>query len=201
MIDQDDNTESRDSEHYSADRYLVTGGYIFLAASCTFFTILAISLFIMRGRQLPESTDITSASVVIKFLIGNYTAPILLLFGAIISGLFGKSLLKSSGTLSKIVIPRTDYGLLSPLIKDSNEMAISQYIRLSSLSGFTGNFTKLGFTGLPLATISLTIIFSFLSLLDTSFMDLAKLTLGAFIGSFVQKGVSDRLLDEKENRT
>jgi hypothetical protein len=45
----------------------------------------------------------------------------------------------------------------------------------------------LGLTGLPLATIGLTLFFSLLAIQYPNFMDLAKLTLGAFIGSFVQK--------------
>jgi hypothetical protein len=43
-----------------------------------------------------------------------------------------------------------------------------------------------------LATIGLTIFFSLLSLKSPQFLDLAKLTLGAFIGSFVQKQVGER---------
>lgn len=66
--------------------------------------------------------------------------------------------------------------------------------RLSSLGGATGTATKLGLTGLPLATVGLTIFFSVVALFDSradgGFMDLAKLTLGAFIGSFVQRAVS-----------
>ena len=46
---------------------------------------------------------------------------------------------------------------------------------------------ELGLTGLPLATIGLTLFFSILAIRFPAFMDLAKLTLGAFIGSFVQK--------------
>jgi hypothetical protein len=66
-------------------------------------------------------------------------------------------------------------------------------VRLSSLSGFTGAFQKMGLTGLPLATVTLTLIFAGLAIYDKqSFLDLAKLTLGAFIGSFVQKQQVDR---------
>ena len=53
----------------------------------------------------------------------------------------------------------------------------------------------LGLTGLPLATIGLTIFFALMYAYscDNPFMDLAKLTLGAFIGCFVQKQVGERL--------
>ena len=52
----------------------------------------------------------------------------------------------------------------------------------------------LGLTGLPLATIGLTIFFALMYAYGglEPFMDLAKLTLGAFIGSFVQKQVGER---------
>ena len=63
---------------------------------------------------------------------------------------------------------------------------IDQYVRLSSLAKFTGTFTQLGLTGLPLATIALTLFFALLSIFKPDFLDLTKLTLGAFIGSFVQ---------------
>ena len=57
-------------------------------------------------------------------------------------------------------------------------------------------FTKVGLTGLPPATILLVIFFSLFAFYEAdtdksfaSFMDLTKLTLGAFIGSYVQRAV------------
>jgi hypothetical protein len=50
--------------------------------------------------------------------------------------------------------------MLAPQVKDGKEEPVTQYIRLRSLTGFTGTFTMLGLTGLPLATIGLTILFS-----------------------------------------
>jgi hypothetical protein len=102
-------------------------------------------------------------------------------------------------------IPPNSYALLAPLIRDGKSESIDQYVRLSSLSGFTGTFTKLGLTGLPLATIALTLIFAALALLTTdtesqrSLFDLTKLTLGAFIGSFVQKQVEQRQASEAKS--
>jgi hypothetical protein len=103
--------------------------------------------------------------------------------------LIGARLLVGASAGPKIVISAEDRQLLEPLIRVGNEKAIDQYIRLSSLAGATGSATKLGLTGLPLATVALTVIFSMLALFrnDLPFMDLAKLTLGAFIGSFVQR--------------
>jgi hypothetical protein len=62
--------------------------------------------------------------------------------------------------------------------------------QLAMSAGAIGTFIKLQITGLPLATICLTILFALLGLLSglqSPFYDLAKLTLGAFIGSYVQR--------------
>ena len=110
------------------------------------------------------------------------------------SGWIAYRIVIASGVKSKEIIPNQDYELLAPLVRDGKTDAIDQYVRLSSLSGFTGTFTKLDLTGLPLATIALTLIFSMLALFRMDqFLDLAKLTLGAFIGSFVQRQVESRI--------
>ena len=122
------------------------------------------------------------------FLIQHYTMEIFVLIGAVITGNLGLRLLLGANPNSREIIPAKDRALLEPLIKDANKEAITQYVVLSSLSGFTGTFQKIGFSGLPLATVTLTLVFSLLSFFNSDFMELAKLTLGAFIGSFVQKG-------------
>ncbi|NKK82652.1 hypothetical protein [Rhizobium leguminosarum] len=103
--------------------------------------------------------------------------------------LMGTRILISTVSMRKDVIPSLDRDLLEPLIRAGDEKAIDQYVRLSSLSGTTGTATKLGLTGLPLLTVALTLVFSALELYKpgSGFMDLTKLTLGAFIGSFVQR--------------
>jgi hypothetical protein len=82
---------------------------------------------------------------------------------------------------------------------------IDQYFRLRSLSGISGNFTKLQVTGLPLTTVFLTLVFAAVAILPlpdsklpAQFLDLAKLTLGAFIGSFVQGRVEQRKQQQAE---
>jgi hypothetical protein len=116
---------------------------------------------------------------------------------AVFVALLGVSLLRSVGLAAVVpgpVINPGEWELLAPEVKDGKDEAVSQYIRLRSLTGFTGTFTKLGLTGLPLATIGLTIFFALMYSYSTdpAYMDLAKLTLGAFIGSFVQKQVGER---------
>jgi len=112
-----------------------------------------------------------------------------MLLGAFFLGFLGIRLLGAAGKGSPEVIPPEDRKLLEPLISAANHDAIREYVILASLAGFTGTFQKVGFSGLPLATVTLTLIFSALSFVEEEFLELAKLTLGAFIGSFVQKGV------------
>lgn len=117
-----------------------------------------------------------------------YGYDLLILIGAIAAGVIGIRLLGAAGKGTPTVIPPEDRELLTELIKGEKKAAINLYVVLSSLSGFTGTFQKIGFSGLPLATVTLTLIFSGLSFFQAEFLELAKLTLGAFIGSFVQKG-------------
>ncbi len=57
------------------------------------------------------------------------------------------------------LINSEEWQAISDQVKSGQEEAVTQYIRLTSLSGFTGAFTKLGLSGLPLATIGLTLFF------------------------------------------
>ncbi|MDW6005461.1 hypothetical protein [Vibrio mangrovi] len=116
-----------------------------------------------------------------------FFAPIVLFISAIFASIVGFLLLKTAGAANREVIPKQDYDLISQMLIHKNDRGIDNYVRLSSLSGLTGIFTKIGLTGLPLATIFLTLFFTVLSIWGSQFFDLAKLTLGAFIGSYVQK--------------
>lgn len=123
--------------------------------------------------------------------LADFTPEMILTAIGLAGALLGTQLLRSVG-LSRgqqpgRVINSEEWQAISEQVKSGQEEAVTQYIRLTSLSGFTGAFTKLGLTGLPLATIGLTLFFSVLAISYPNFMDLAKLTLGAFIGSFVQK--------------
>jgi hypothetical protein len=153
--------------------------------------IILIFLYQQTGDQFfgPVNKD---DSQVMRFLMfqGAYIPPF---FIGIFSVYIGYRLLSASGATKSVVIPPEDYALLAPLVSEGKTESIDQYVRLSSLAKFTGTFTQLGLTGLPLATIFLTIFFSVLTIfLPDSFLDLSKLTLGAFIGSFVQRQVERR---------
>jgi hypothetical protein len=121
----------------------------------------------------------------------------------IVAAMLGKGLLTTVRLAETRSIPSEDLPLVQQAVIDGKSEPIDQYVRLRSLSGMSGTFTKLGISGLPLTTVALTLIFSFISLFPTtnaqSFMDLAKLTLGAFIGSFVQRQVEQRRQESAQN--
>ena len=160
------------------------------------FTPTLYSAF--TGRDATVHFDFGPNSSPFMLLLALYLPHGLLFITTIASGYVGYKLVVASGASAENPIPPNDYALLAPLIREGKAESIDQYVRLSSLSGFTGTFTKLGLTGLPLTTVALTLIFAALALLpiDTesqrSFFDLTKLTLGAFIGSFVQRQVEQR---------
>jgi len=161
--------------------YIAAGGLAFVYMSFAAFVAAGASLWITHAR----APDIT------------YFIPELILIATAVFGtLLGVGLLHAAGAASaptpNWVINPNEWRALEHVIKEGKEDPITQYVRLRSLSGFTGVFTKLGLQGLPLATIGLTLFFSLMFLRDGAYLDLAKLTLGAFIGSFVQKQVGER---------
>lgn len=106
---------------------------------------------------------------------------------------------KSSDYSRTGVVPPRDLPMIAEAIKQGKPEAVDQYIRLASLTGSVGLFQKIGLTGLPLTTLVLVIFFAFGVLLSSdnsetfkAFLDFTKLTLGAFIGSFVQRQVERR---------
>jgi hypothetical protein len=140
-----------------------------------------------------EGKEVSLAARLLDYLPIYFGPLIAFGIGLATAGL-GYGLLRAAGTTSREILPKQDYALLSKFLIDGNTDAITNYIRLGSLSGWIGAFTKLGISGLPLATIALTVFFTAVGLLiptQTTLFDLAKLTLGAFIGSNVQRQSSD----------
>ncbi len=179
-------------------------GLIFLFAALVLFLISGFTLYkisevgpkIMIAEPFvePESgfavtKDIGTRDIYNFYgrILSFFLSPLLIFLSAIVCSFVSIRLLKAAGAVSQEVIPQKEYELLAPAIRDGNEKAISEYIRLSSLSGVTGTFTKVGLTGLPLATIFLTVVLALIGIYNDKFFDLAQLTLGAFIGSYVQK--------------
>src|ERR1051325_12090360 len=101
-----------------------------------------------------------------ELFLASYAIHIALLLVTLVTGFMGYRLVAASGAETTTVIPSQDRKLLSPLVADGKGDSIDHYVRLSSLSGFTGTFTKLGLTGLPLATIFMTLFFTCLTLYD-----------------------------------
>lgn len=166
---------------------LVIGGMAFMIASISCFFALIFFLIFINHREALVRVD--SLSIFIDF----HFTELILFASAIVSAILGYGLLSAAGAAGREVIPRQDYKLLSMLVAEEKEKGIELYVRLNSLSGPTGFFTKIGITGLPLATIALTLIFSFLGISNTAvpkLFDFANLTLGAFLGSYVQRQVS-----------
>jgi hypothetical protein len=169
----------------------------FVALLVLIFTPTLVFLFTGKPTNFHFDFGTADAGPFIG-LLALYLPHALLFITTIASGYIGYKLVLASGASPENPIPPSNYGLLAPLIQEGKSESIDQYVRLSSLSGFTGTFTKLGLTGLPLTTVVLTLIFAFLALLplgaesQKSFFDLTKLTLGAFIGSFVQRQVEQR---------
>jgi hypothetical protein len=127
--------------------------------------------------------------------------------------IFVRSARTTLGTAAGDSLPEDTRRLLGPVIEKSAD-PIGDWTKLVGLTGGTGVFRKLELSGMPLATILMTILFCLLGLVapllpsifssttlteaakgpsaDAAkiFLDMAKLTLGAFIGSFVTKSTS-----------
>jgi len=155
---------------------------LFLALS--FFLIGAFGWVIVHEKALP-------------------VRPVWCLSFAVLAAGLGVLLLHSVRLAGKEVVPPE----VKPFLLKSSD-PVGDYVRLCRLIGGTAFFGKLGFTGMPLATILMTLVLCLLSIgsyllnrytqtgqtemipkeVATGFFELAKLTLGAFIGSFVTKG-------------
>jgi hypothetical protein len=121
----------------------------------------------------------------------------------VIAFLFGYILLRRPSKEASIA--ESDYELLKGGALEQAEV-VTNYRALRELTGLPGFFRNLGITGLPLATIAVLAISSyginaigraFAATVDvkdiiptefpTAILELSKLLLGAFIGSFVAK--------------
>jgi len=154
-------------------------GYALLGLSASF----GFGVILMPRADPPKAPGYGNE---IGWFLHHYSDTFLSIFLVVFFALVGLRLLGAAGTIAPKAIPSEDRALLEPLVREANKEAINQYVILSSLSGLTGTFQKIGFSGLPLATSVLTLLFCALSFANRDFLEFAKLTLGAFIGSFVQ---------------
>jgi len=166
---------------------LVGSGFFFylMGALCIGY---AAYLVVAHGEDR-RATD--GAADIVVLLAANSDLIALALL-AILAATIGHSLVNKASESTNYVIRPDDAPKIWPLIAGEKKEAIALYMDIARLSGLSGKFVRFGFTGLPLATVALTIIFVLLSFKNEQLLDLAKLTLGAFIGSFVQRGVETK---------
>jgi len=177
--------------------FLSAGGFLFLLVSLAALT----AMFYFLATVKVDSLDITSVSdtrtiyaQLISHYLRAYLGPFMMLLVSILASALGFAMIQVSGRATRRVINPDDRAVVTQMLLSNNQAGIDNYIRLSSLTGVIGAFTKLGLSGLPLATIALTVIFALMALItlnsdstSKAMLDLCKLTLGAFIGSYVQK--------------
>ncbi|MGH9634412.1 MAG: hypothetical protein ACRD72_06205 [Candidatus Angelobacter sp.] len=172
---------------------------VFARAAMLFFTVSALGMFYLFSSFVKQSFSKQPPPTSLSELLIQQSMPIMAIIFSLIAALIGYLLLRGAGRFTKEVIPEKDRELLTGLIREEREKGIGLYVTLSSLTGATGVFQKLGLVGLPLTTVGLTVLFTALSLAlsntnkeySEKLLDLAKLTLGAFIGSYVQRQASE----------
>jgi hypothetical protein len=178
--------------YYTGVGLIAVSEIIFLVAA-----MLLTYLAVTRGESVSNPLDIVHA----------FSGPLILLVSAAVSTVFGFIVLRFAGAADRLVIPRNDRDVLLRMVEGRNRTGIRLYTDLVALSGTTGFFRKIGVSGLPLATIFLSVVFGLLALLTSAdeslrqtFADLAKLTLGAFLGSYVQRQQGESDLSPEELR-
>jgi hypothetical protein len=175
------------TSHLMGQRVFLYSGMVFLIGALVLFGVTAYTIVQNAHDYIEAGFNTTTPEQRVTVMISALLPLLFLSISAAICVFAGFQLLGAAGAVSTQVIPPKEHDLLANAISQGNEHAITQYIRLSSLSGMTGTFTKVGLTGLPLATIILTVVLAILGIFNPQFFDLAQLTLGAFLGSYVQK--------------
>src|SRR5437588_695531 len=182
---EQENTQNRNagSEPITPLQKIILIAAVTFAMAAAGAFIYAIAYLIYGGKaDLP--TGQFAFEIWKDFILPNFNTFAVISIG-LICAFISLRLFGRAGSLTSQVIRREDRALLEPLLSKPNVEAISQYIRLASLSGSAGTFTYLGFTGLPLATVALTLILLATAIfvndddLQKSIFDMAKLTLGA----------------------
>ena len=186
---------------YKTKLYTAFGGYFFLTVSTSAFITVIYQHLIHGGSFISGKSEIPKN---IWEWMAIFSSHLIVLLAGILTASIGYGLLRTAGAALREVIPEKDTDLLYELLKENKKTALDNYVKLASLSGIVGTCTKLGITGLPLATIALTGLFAILGLIpgteSANFFDLAKLTLGAFIGSFVQKAKSEDFSQDSKSK-
>lgn len=155
-----------------------------------YFTFSTIALFLLSIIIIivlslltflyPEKFNTSSISVYIVLL-----AVLISLIGGLIC-------LDASNPPAPTAMPPQDRKQLIQEMSKGNAAAIDLYMKLRNARGVAGFFQKLGLNGLSIATIFITLTFVILAVktdgkISENLFDLSKLTIGAFIASFVNR--------------
>ena len=191
-----------------AQRFMIACGALLVLSGAVsliygLFQISNVGERVEQASKLAEQLN----SAPWAFVLANGEVVLFFITG-VVAIFMGNNLMRRAISATAQTITDKDRRMLEPLIAKGDDKAIGQYVRLASLSGMTGVFTKLGFTGLPLATAALGVLLLLLAMTQPSgangaqdeLLDLAKLVIGAFIGSFVQRKVAQDGGNEPEAR-
>ncbi len=176
---------------------------LYFCSTC--FFLVAIGSLAAVAATVIESMRGTSNTA----LVGVQTV----VFVAVLAACFGFFLMRAGqnieATSAGNALPDDARRFFGSVIEHSVD-PIGDWTKLVGLTGGTGVFRKLELSGMPLATILMTIMFCLLGVAapmlpdllnkppsrapfdgaGTAFLEMAKLTLGAFIGSFVTKSTT-----------
>jgi len=125
---------------------------------------LSVAAFGLVGFLLYRTAGLARADLY------KYTPEFMVSAIGVFAALLGVKLVRAGGLSPSDPLPvvnPVEWRILSAALTKCDEDPIGQYIRLSSLTGATGFFTKLGLSGLPLATIALTLFFALGSLVPS----------------------------------
>lgn len=175
-------------------RLFALSGYMFFIAA--FACLIYLVVYLNNVGFEKPNIDFNTYNEEIAYYLSQFSTPAIFLIASLVAGIVGYLLMRFIFSTSKKIIPDDDRKLLEEIIRLKEEEPIKRYIALSSLTGWSGLFTKIGLNGLPLATIALTLIFALLSFFENdsaNFIDFTKLTLGAFLGSYVQRSVGEKI--------
>jgi len=182
--------------------HLCISVFAFVAAAVFYVEFLqGQSPFYIRPEQEHVSPDYYTISI-INLIVGvlvSYLPLVISIWVGLKFAARANALMRAAFYEQTSVVPQKDFDLVQAAIQKGDPGPITEYIRLVSLTGGAGIFQKIGLTGLPLVTLGLVIFFAVGVLFCDSgtetfkaFLDFTKLTLGAFIGSFVQRQVENR---------
>jgi hypothetical protein len=113
--------------------------------------ILMVDIWLGRAQVAKSLSPLTYVAPKMVLTMGStsFLPQLISLVSGLITALVGYALLRSAGTARREIIPRQDATLLYQLLLEKNHVALSNYIKLASLSGFVGFCTSNRSRGCP----------------------------------------------------